>query len=155
MDTHFINNDANPIETNQVMWMNHIQSLNPEQLVNLLTQLEDMWDIPRKNDEAVSFQLGFKNFFAVDELDSQTGLPKNMIDIESISAKHQRLNLQLGQLYHRANALKLLDLDDFDETDDTTMANGILLGGRLDDGNDGNDGNDSYQHPLKDILNNL
>ena len=65
MDTHFINNDANPIETNQVMWMNHIQSLNPEQLVNLLTQLEDMWDIPRKNDEAVSFQLGFKNFFAV------------------------------------------------------------------------------------------
>ena len=115
LDTHFINQDANPEETNQVMWSNMIQGLNPEQLINFLTQLEDMWDIQRRDDEGVSFQLGFKNFFAPHELNPESGLPCNNVDIERISAKHQRMNLQLGQLYHRADALKILDLDDGDD----------------------------------------
>ena len=63
--TNFITQDADRVETNQVMWMNHIQGLNPEQLLSFLTQLEDMWDIWRHDDEAVSFQLGFKNFFCL------------------------------------------------------------------------------------------
>ncbi len=62
LETHFINQDADPEETNQITWSNMIQGLNPEQLMNFLTQLEDMWDILRREDEAVSFQLGFKNF---------------------------------------------------------------------------------------------
>jgi len=115
LDTHFINQDANPEETNQVMWSNTIQGLNPEQLINFLTQLEDMWDIQRRDDDGVSFQLGFKNFFSPHELDPESGLPCNNVDIERISAKHQRMNLQLGQLYHRADALKILDLDDGDD----------------------------------------
>ena len=126
IETHFINNEANPVETNQVMWMNHIQNLNPEQLINLLTQLEDMWDISRRDDEAVSFQLGFKNFFTPEELNRDSGLPMNNIDIESISAKHQRMNLQLGQLYHRANALKILELDDGDDMKLSTRINRLI-----------------------------
>ena len=51
--TNFITQDADRVETNQVMWMNHIQGLNPEQLISFLTQLEDMWDIWRHDDEAV------------------------------------------------------------------------------------------------------
>ena len=126
IETHYINHDANPTETNQVMWMNHIQGLNPEQLINLLTQLEDMWDIMRRDDEAVSFQLGFKNFFTPNELNHDSGLPMTSIDIESISAKHQRMNLQLGQLYHRANALKILDLDDGDDMKISTRINRLI-----------------------------
>lgn len=115
MDTHFINGDANPEETNAIMWTNHIQSLNHEQLMNLLTQLEDMWDIQRRNDEAVSFQLGFKNFFSMHELVPESGLPRDSVDIECISAKYKRMNLQLGQLFHRADTLKILDLEDGDD----------------------------------------
>lgn len=115
LETHFINQDADPEETNQITWSNMIQGLNPEQLMNFLTQLEDMWDILRREDEAVSFQLGFKNFFTPNQLNPESGLPMVNIDIESISAKHQRMNLQLGQLYHRADALKILDLDDGDD----------------------------------------
>jgi hypothetical protein len=124
--THFITQDADRVETNQIMWMNHIQSLNPEQLISFLTQLEDMWDISRYDDEAVSFQLGFKNFFLPEELNRESGLPQNSIDIESISAKHQRMNLQLGQLYHRADSLKILDLDDGDDNKISTRINRLI-----------------------------
>ena len=126
MDTHFINQDANPEETNQVMWSNLIQSLNPEQLINFLTQLEDMWDIQKRDDEGVSFQLGFKNFFSVSELNPDSGLPSNNVDIERISAKHQRMNLQLGQMYHRADALKILDLDDGDDMKISVRINRLI-----------------------------
>tara|TARA_B100000073_G_scaffold128292_1_gene105010 strand:- start:401 stop:2362 length:1962 start_codon:yes stop_codon:yes gene_type:complete len=124
--TNFITQDADRVETNQVMWMNHIQGLNPEQLISFLTQLEDMWDIWRHDDEAVSFQLGFKNFFLPEELNSESGLPQNSIDIESISAKHQRMNLQLGQLYHRADKLKILDLDDGDDNKISVRINRLI-----------------------------
>jgi len=126
LDTHFINQDANPEETNQVMWSNMIQGLNPEQLINFLTQLEDMWDIQRRDDEGVSFQLGFKNFFASHELNPESGLPCNNVDIECISAKHQRMNLQLGQLYHRADTLKILDLDDGDDMKISVRINRLI-----------------------------
>ena len=61
-DTHFIGSESNQRESNAIMWSNQIQSLNPEEFMHLLSQLEDMWDINAVNNSMVSFQLGYKNF---------------------------------------------------------------------------------------------
>jgi hypothetical protein len=110
-ETHYINSDANPRESNAIMWTNQIQSLNPEEFMHLLSQLEDMWDINTTNNSMISFQLGYKNFINPQDLDPETGLPIRF-DVELVSGNHKRLKMQLGQLYHRAEVLKLLDLED-------------------------------------------
>jgi hypothetical protein len=110
-ETHYINSDANPRESNAIMWTNQIQSLNPEEFMHLLSQLEDMWDINTTNNSMISFQLGYKNFINPQDLDPETGLPVRF-DVELVSGNHKRLKMQLGQLYHRAEVLKLLDLED-------------------------------------------
>ena len=93
------------------MWSNQIQSLNPEEFMHLLSQLEDMWDINATNNSMVSFQLGYKNFINPQDLDPETGIPFRF-DVELVSGNHKRLKMQLGQMYHRAEVLKLLDVED-------------------------------------------
>ena len=61
-ETHYISSDANPRESNAIMWSNQIQSLNPEEFMHLLSQLEDVWDINTTNNTMISFQIGYKNF---------------------------------------------------------------------------------------------
>ena len=110
-DTHFIGSESNQRESNAIMWSNQIQSLNPEEFMHLLSQLEDMWDINAVNNSMVSFQLGYKNFINPQDLDPETGLPVRF-DVELVSGNHKRLKMQLGQMYHRAEVLKLLDIED-------------------------------------------
>ena len=110
-DTHFIGSESNQRESNAIMWSNQIQSLNPEEFMHLLSQLEDMWDINAVNNNMVSFQLGYKNFINPQDLDPETGLPVRF-DVELVSGNHKRLKMQLGQMYHRAEVLKLLDIED-------------------------------------------
>jgi phage/plasmid-associated DNA primase len=110
-ETHFISSESNQRESNAIMWSNQIQSLNPEEFMHLLSQLEDMWDINATNNSMVSFQLGYKNFINPQDLDPETGIPIRF-DVELVSGNHKRLKMQLGQMYHRAEVLKLLDIED-------------------------------------------
>ena len=110
-ETHFISSESNQRESNAIMWSNQIQSLNPEEFMHLLSQLEDMWDINATNNSMVSFQLGYKNFINPQDLDPETGIPIRF-DVELVSGNHKRLKMQLGQMYHRAEVLKLLDVED-------------------------------------------
>ena len=110
-ETHFISSESNQRASNAIMWSNQIQSLNPEEFMHLLSQLEDMWDINATNNSMVSFQLGYKNFINPQDLDPETGIPFRF-DVELVSGNHKRLKMQLGQMYHRAEVLKLLDVED-------------------------------------------
>ncbi len=110
-ETHFISSESNQRESNAIMWSNQIQSLNPEEFMHLLSQLEDMWDINATDNSMVSFQLGYKNFINPRDLDPETGIPIKF-DVELVSGNHKRLKMQLGQMYHRAEVLKLLDIED-------------------------------------------
>ena len=78
-ETHYINSDANPRESSAIMWTNQIQSLNPEEFMHLLSQLEDMWDINTTNNSMISFQLGYKNF-----INTQQNLNVLVIDVSEI-----------------------------------------------------------------------
>jgi len=109
-ETHFISSESNQRESNAIMWSNQIQSLNPEEFMHLLSQLEDMWDINTTDNSMISFQLGYKNFINPQDLDPETGLPVRF-DVELVSGNHKRLKMQLGQMYHRAEVLKLLDTE--------------------------------------------
>ena len=110
-ETHFISSESNQRESNAIMWSNQIQSLNPEEFMHLLSQLEDMWDINATDNSMVSSQLGYKNFINPQDLDPETGIPIKF-DVELVSGNHKRLKMQLGQMYHRAEVLKLLDIED-------------------------------------------
>jgi hypothetical protein len=110
-ETHFISSESNQRESNAIMWSNQIQSLNPEEFMHLLSELEDMWDINTTDNSMISFQLGYKNFINPQDLDPETGLPVRF-DVELVSGNHKRLKMQLGQMYHRAEVLKLLDTED-------------------------------------------
>jgi hypothetical protein len=110
-ETHFISLESNQRESSAIMWSNQIQSLNPEEFMHLLSQLEDMWDINTTNNNMISFQLGYKNFINPQDLDPETGVPVRF-DVELVSGNHKRLKMQLGQMYHRAEVLKLLDVED-------------------------------------------
>src|SRR5210317_2469105 len=113
-ETHFISLESNQRESSAIMWSNQIQSLNPEEFMHLLSQLEDMWDINTTNNSMISFQLGYKNFINPQDLDPETGVPVRF-DVELVSGNHKRLKMQLGQMYHRAEVLKLLDIEDDDD----------------------------------------
>ena len=110
-ETHFISSESNQRESNAIMWSNQIQTLNPEEFMHLLSELEDMWDINATDNSMVSFQLGYKNFINPQDLDPETGLPVRF-DVELVSGNHKRLKMQLGQMYHRAEVLRLLDTED-------------------------------------------
>ncbi len=123
-NTHYIDVNANPDESNEVMWTNQIQMFNNEQYMNFLAQLEHLWGL-HSNDDHISFRLGYDRFFNKSDLNPNTGLP-DKIDIEAISGKHSRMKTQLGHLYHRAESLKLLDLEDGDDIKISTRINRLI-----------------------------
>ena len=123
-NTHYIDDNANPNESNEVMWTNQIQMFNNEQYMNFLAQLEHLWGL-HSNDDHISFRLGYDRFFNKSDLNPNTGLP-DKIDIEAISGKHSRMKTQLGQMYHRAESLKLLDLEDGDDIKISTRINRLI-----------------------------
>lgn len=74
-ETHFISSESNQRESNAIMWSNQIQSLNPEEFMHLLSELEDMWDINTTDNSMISFQLGYKNFINPQDLDLKRDYP--------------------------------------------------------------------------------
>ena len=124
-DTHYISPDANPQDSYDIQWNTQIQSLNPEEFMTFLSQLEDMWDINTKGNVLIAFQTGYKNFFHPNELNPETGVPDSF-DIDVVSGKYIRLNEKLGHMYHRAVFLKLLDNEDDEDMTISTRINRLI-----------------------------
>tara|TARA_B100001175_G_scaffold72915_1_gene60626 strand:- start:4972 stop:6954 length:1983 start_codon:yes stop_codon:yes gene_type:complete len=104
--THFLSESADRDGANDAMWTNQIQTYEREEVTNFLKQLESMWKINERDNEYLSFRLGYDNFFNLDEL-NEDGIPKST-DIERISAKYMRMRDRLCELYHRADSLNML-----------------------------------------------
>lgn len=109
-ETIYLNNEADRNMNNDIMWSQQIQSLNIEELMTFLTQLETMWKINEKNDKYVSFHLGYERFFNKAQLESD-GVPK-VIDIENVACQQVRMKNRLGELFHKANDLGILNTED-------------------------------------------
>lgn len=124
-NTHYISPDANPQDSYDIQWNTQIQSLNPEEFMTFLSQLEDMWDINTKGNVLIAFQTGYKNFFHPNELNPETGVPDSF-DIDVVSGKYIRLNEKLGHMYHRAVFLKLLDNEDDEDMTISTRINRLI-----------------------------
>jgi hypothetical protein len=114
-DTHYISPDANPQDSYDIQWNTQIQTLNPEEFMTFLSQLEDMWDMNTKGDHIMPINTGFKNFFHPNERDPETDMPYKL-DPDVVSGKYNRLNEKLGHMYHRAVFLKLLDNEDDEDS---------------------------------------
>ena len=114
MGTHFISEDADQLQSNMEILKNTIQSLNSDELLQVLDDEEKMWDMGVKNNTSVPTELGYKKFFKPSEINPASGKPFR-VDIEQISASHRRVISQMGQLYHRATALEISDYEPNDD----------------------------------------
>ena len=110
-NTHYISRNTNIQNSYDILRNTQIQTLNPEEFINFLSQLEDMWDMNTTDNTIVAFRLGYKIFFHANELNPDTGLP-DRFDIDLVSARYNRLKEKLGDMYHRAEVLQLLDNED-------------------------------------------
>ena len=108
--THFIDGDANHDDANSAMWTSQIQTFSTDQLMKMLTMLEQKWKINERNNRYLSSRIGYDNFFTQDEL-TEDGLPI-AIDIERVSGKYTRMHDRLCDIYHRAETLNLMDMED-------------------------------------------
>ena len=66
--THFIDGDANHDDANSAMWTSQIQTFSTDQLMKMLTMLEQKWKINERNNRYLSSRIGYDNFFTQDEL---------------------------------------------------------------------------------------
>jgi hypothetical protein len=114
METHFISEDADQHQSNMEILKNQIQSLNSDELLEVLEDEEKAWGLGMKNNTSISAELGYKKFFRPDEINPATGKPFR-VDVEQISAVHRRFLTQLGQVYHRATALEISDYEPNDD----------------------------------------
>ena len=110
-NTHYISRNTNIQNSYDILRNTQIQTLNPEEFINFLSQLEDIWDMNTTDNTIVAFRLGYKIFFHANELNPDTGLP-DRFDIDLVSTRHNRLKEKLGDMYHRAEVLQLLDNED-------------------------------------------
>ena len=94
MEVHYINQDSDQNESRLEILKNQIQSLDSENLLALIAQLEGQWCLDCRGDTHVPFKIGFEQFFRQDELD-ENRMP-NRIDIERVSAQNLRQQRMLG-----------------------------------------------------------
>jgi len=122
--THFISDDASRDEANSAMWANQIQTFNNEQLMQFLNQLEHTWKINERNNSYLSQRIGYDNFFSKDEL-AEDGYPQT-IDIDVIHGKYVRMRDHLCELYHRADTLKMMDIEDDNDMKISVRVNRLI-----------------------------
>jgi len=123
--THFIDETPNQDEATSAMWSNEIQSYSHDNVMKFLVQLEDMWKINERDNPYISQHVGHTNFFSPNEL-SDDGWPKS-IDITNVEAKAKRMKEKICELYHRANALNMMDVED-----DTDMKMSVRINRLID-----------------------
>ena len=107
MEVHYINSDANPIESNMEILKTQIQNADSTQIIDLIEHLESEWCLDKKGDTHLPFKIGFEQFCRRDEMDA-SGVPLS-VDVDRVSAQYRRQVDMLGQIYHRSFALNISD----------------------------------------------
>ena len=108
----YISENADQNESRLELLKSQVHTLSVDDAINLLTDLENEWQLGKRNDASIPFKIGFEQFFRPDEIDEK-GFPKT-IDIERVAAQHKRQLGLLGELYHRTVAVGAFDDDSFD-----------------------------------------
>ena len=122
--THFIDETSNRDDAASAMWTNQIQTFSHDDVMKFLVQLEDMWKINDRDDIYLSYRIGYENFFTKDEL-TEDGLPVS-IDISRVESKVKRMNERLCELYHRADTLNMMDIEDDNDMKISVRINRLL-----------------------------
>jgi hypothetical protein len=122
--THFIDETSNRDDAASAMWTNQIQTFSHDDVMKFLVQLEDMWKINDRDDIYLSYRIGYENFFTKDEL-TEDGLPVS-IDISRVESKVKRMNERLCELYHRADTLNMMDIEDDNDMKISVRVNRLL-----------------------------
>lgn len=111
-DLLYISENADQNESRLELLKSQVHSLSEGDALVLLNDLENNWQLGKRNDASVPFKIGFEQFFHPEELDTN-GYPKT-IDIERVAAQYKRQLGLLGELYHRTVALGIFDDDSID-----------------------------------------
>jgi hypothetical protein len=113
MDTvHYLSEDSDPAATRLEILKSQVQSLDAEQLLTYISQLESQWNLDRIGDPWIPLTNGFKQFYNPEQLD-ESGLPREL-DIVRVADQHRRKRNVLGQMFHRARSIEILDQDSMD-----------------------------------------
>jgi hypothetical protein len=89
MDTHYIDKDPNVIESEMEKLKNQIQTLDQEQVLRVLSLLENKWTLSKDEcDPRDIVRLGYDQFFDSSELE-EDGFPRR-IEMNTINGKLQR-----------------------------------------------------------------
>ena len=62
MEVHYINPDANPVESNMEILKTQIQNADSTQIIDLIEHLESEWCLNKKGDTHLPFKIGFEKF---------------------------------------------------------------------------------------------
>ena len=111
-DVHYLSEDSDTSATRLEILKSQVQSLDAEQLLTYISQLESQWNLDRVGDPWIPLTNGFKQFYNAEQL-SPNGLPMDL-DISRVADQHRRKRNVLGQMYHRARAIDILNEDSMD-----------------------------------------
>ena len=109
---HFLAEDNDPSAARLEILKSQVQNLDDQQLLTYIKQLETQWRLDCLGDPWVPLTNGFKQFYNNQQL-NEHGLPIDL-DISRVSDQHRRKRNVLGQMYHRARAIGILDEDSTD-----------------------------------------
>ena len=111
-DVHYLSEDSDTSATRLEILKSQVQSLDAEQLLTYISQLESQWNLDRVGDPWIPLTNGFKQFYSPEQL-NPSGLPLDL-DIGRVADQHRRKRNVLGQMYHRARAINVLNEDSTD-----------------------------------------
>ena len=126
-NTHFIDKEPNRYEALTELHKQQIQSMNEDQIMSVLTKLENTWDLHTK-DFFSSRNLGYRQFIDSSYFDEYGSISPSRIDLPSIRDLKKRHTDFIIELRNHVNNLKIQkrDVDVNGMSIDKRIANIIL-----------------------------
>jgi hypothetical protein len=126
-NTHFIDKEPNRYEALTELHKQQIQSMNEDQIMSVLTKLENTWDLHTK-DFFSSRNLGYRQFIDRSYFDEYGSISPSRIDLPSIRDLKKRHTDFIIELRNHVNNLKIQkrDVDVNGMSIDKRIANIIL-----------------------------
>ena len=113
-DTHFIDKEPNRYEALAELQKQQIQSMNEEQVINLIEKFESAWDL-RTGDYRNARELGYRQFVHKDHWDEHNNPIPEKIDILAVKGMREKQRRFLSELKQRLSDLGV-DKKEFDDS---------------------------------------
>ena len=123
-DTHYITENINPEETENLLTVSVIQNSRQEELEDIVARLETYWSVKGTLTFEEPLRLSYKRFYSPHELD-ENGQPLHY-EIKSLCEYYDSKKNLLAEIYHRANTLGIIDLEDNDDLKLSRRINSIF-----------------------------